>query len=169
MDFIYHESADTPFRIIPTEQSAVRRTTDEEVEACEQYRATLDQSKLLLSGPPLAYLFRELTWARFERAIVEAGGPQRAPTDPILDMPRARQIIRQCLIGWENPHPSWPKIEDLLEYSGHDTVVSMRFIGQMPPSHVSECARSLFRTLYSGKPNEAKGAGEIQKEVSPGN
>lgn len=163
--FHYHESTDTPIRIIPTDQPAVDSTSEAGIAACEAYRSTLDESKLLLTGEPTVLLFREPTFAVYEKARLEGGMIDGTG----FNQPTARALVRRCLIGWENPHPSWPPIAKIQRMEGGELVVSKSFADQLPPMVVSECGLTLWRHLLMGAPNEPKGKGEIQAAPTPGN
>jgi|GEM_PF-4957681 hypothetical protein len=165
MTFHYHESADVPIRVIPTDQSAVDCESEAGIAACNAYRATLDESLLILQGKPLVFLFREPTGTRYDKARRDSGCKGGAAFDQCT----ARELIRHCLVGWENGDPSWPDWKTLAKIEGTELVVSSDFTDQMPPSYVTQCGLSLWRHFILGVQAAQKGKGEIQVEPDSGN
>ena len=145
MAFKLYTSKTDQIRFISSLDNAVKVKTKRQVADYQKYLDNLDDTLLTLSGRPLVFLLRPLTWGVYEIACRDARG--MAIKDLYTDAPTARELLRLSVESFENWPKEWGDMEDVFSFEYKRKVLSAAWIANVPTGICSEAAKVLLDTL----------------------
>jgi len=145
MAFNFLTSRNDAIRFISSLDDNVQTTTKKQKAAYRKYLETLDESLLTLTGTPLVFLMRPLTWATQEIASRDAKG--LCVPGVYTDAPTARELLRLSVESFENWPKEWGDMESKFRFEYGHRVLSREWVGDLFPGLCAEAAGVLLDTL----------------------
>jgi len=155
MSFKLYTSRKDTVRFISSIDQCVQCETDDEVEAYAEYLRDLDPSRLTLTGDPVVFILRPLSWAAYELACRDAKGI--AVKDLYTDEPTARELLRLSCEDVENWPIEWGDEKakrGAFRFEYRRKVLAPEFAEDLPGAVCREAAKVLLDTLPINEPDQ---------------